>query len=177
MCVRTYTYIYHIHIYIISFLRILYEIDEQEEEHLGKSVFYFETSYNILIWHAALSCVDCLVWFLWFGKISNEIDGECTKHEFETATHIPQASNSNSVLKGNNCRERKALIINPNMSRGKNNYCKLLSFLYLLPPPSLCDRDPPSPMYLIPINPSSRKNCIYSDPFDTVVCMDPPVDT
>ena len=32
------------------------KFDEQEEVHVGKSVFYLETSYKILTWHAALSC-------------------------------------------------------------------------------------------------------------------------
>ena len=53
-----------------------------------------------------------LVFFFW--KINTGIDGEWTKRERGEATHIPQESDSTSVLTGKNCREREALIENSN---------------------------------------------------------------
>jgi hypothetical protein len=46
-----------------------------------------------------------LVSFLWKNK--HHVDRECTNRERGEATHIPQESNSTSVLTGKNCRERE----------------------------------------------------------------------
>ena len=64
--------------------------------------------------------LDCLDSFFSFSKINTKIE-RCQERDCGETTHIPQESNSTSLLTGKSYHQREALIENSNTPARTNN--------------------------------------------------------